>query len=163
MITTDIATELQRQLQRELSSAYAYYALSIFFSSKSLDGFAIWSKAQASEELAHTDTFRSHLLDRNATIDLLDIQAPQATFTNPLNAFQHALALDEAMTESIIHLARLAEEKRDFLTRSFLNWFLEEQVEEVSQLQNICDRLSLIREETSGLLFLDHELGKVRT
>ncbi len=163
MITTDIVTELQRQLHRELSSAYAYYALSTYFSSKSLNGFAIWSKAQAGEELAHADKFRSHLLERNASFDLLDIQAPQSTFTSPLNAFQHALALEEAITESILHLARLAEEKRDFLTRSFLNWFLDEQVEEVSQLQTICDRLSLIREETSGLLFLDHELGKART
>lgn len=163
MITTDMAMELQRQLQREISSAYAYYALSTFFSSKSLDGFATWAKAQAGEELAHADKFRSHLLERNASIDLLDIQAPQATFTNPLNAFQHALALEEAITESIINLARLAEEKRDVLTRSFLNWFLDEQVEEVSQLQTICDRLSLIREDGSAILFLDQELGKVRT
>jgi ferritin len=163
MITTYIATELQRQLQRELSSAYAYYGLYVFFVNKSLNGFATWCKVQAGEELTHADKLLSHLLERNADIDLLDVQAPQSTFSSPLHAFQHALALEEEITHTITQLAHVAEEKRDFLTRSFLNWFLDEQVEEVSQLQTICDRLSLIREETSALLFLDHELGKART
>jgi len=163
MITTEVTNQLAQQIQRELSASYAYYGLHLFFTQKSLNGFARWSKQQAIEELTHADKIMSHLLERDAVVEIYDIQQAETSFKTPLEALQYALTLEQDVTHAILHLKQLAHEQRDFQTSSFLNWFLDEQVEEIAELQELCQRLSLAADDMSALLFLDNQIGKART
>ena len=66
---------------------------------------------------------------------LLAIPEPPAKYTSVLAAIETALAHERKVTAQINDLVALADKEKDYATRSFLNWFVDEQVEEVeSQL-----------------------------
>ena len=63
------------------------------------------------------------------------------------------------MTSLINNLYAIAQEEKDYATSSMLQWFIDEQVEEEENAQNIIDNLKMIKDNGYGLYMLDKELG----
>jgi len=72
--------------------------------------------------------------------------------------FEDTLKHEELVTESINNLMKVAIEENDYASVSFLNWYVDEQVEEEANVSNILGTLKLINGEGNGLLMLDKEL-----
>ena len=53
----------------------------------------------------------------------------------------------------------VAEEVKDRATYNFLQWFIDEQVEEEENDREIIDRLKLIGDNRNGLFMLDRDLA----
>ncbi len=159
MASTKLFDALNRQLNQELAAAYLYLSMAAHFDATNFPGFATWMRAQSGEENEHAMKFWEHIYDRGGRVELLAIEKPRTEFSSPLDAFKAALDAERHNTEQIHKLYELAVSEKDYAAQVFLNWFIEEQVEEENSAQNIIDTLNQIGDSPSGLLLLDRELG----
>jgi ferritin len=160
MFNQKIQDAMNDQIQRELESAYIYLSMAAYFDSAALPGMAQWMKVQFQEEQFHAQKFYDYVDERGGRIKLQPIGQPPVEFESPLDAFGQALAHEEKITGHINDLYALAVEERDFASQIFLNWFVEEQVEEEKNAQDIIDVLERIGDNGHPLLMFDRELGQ---
>jgi ferritin len=162
MIKDHVRDALNAQMNREFFSSNLYLAMAGYFESVSLKGFSRWMQVQAQEELAHGMKFYGYLVEQGARVSIDAIEAPQAEWANPLDAFEHALAHEQKVTARIHDLMELAMSDMDHATAGFLQWFVSEQVEEEATATEIVFKMKLASAEKGAVLLylLDHELGK---
>ncbi len=159
VIKQNVITAINKQINNEFYASYAYLAMASYFSSINLDGFATWMKVQAKEEIEHGMKLFEYLHSRDTSVELHEIKKPKQQWDSPLAALEDVYAMEVAQSGAIHQLVELADKEAEYTTRSILNWFLEEQIEEESNALKILDKLRLVGKEPSGLLFLDKELG----
>lgn len=159
MIHKELETALNSQINQELTASYNYLGMSIYFDGENLDGFATWMLMQHDEEKVHAMKLLQYLQDRGGQVRLNAIPAPISNYTNPLEVFQKALQTEVQNTDSINSLYELAFKHNDHATKSHLQWFLDEQVEEEKSIEDIIALLERIGDESAGLLYLDDKLG----
>ena len=162
MINERLLDALNRQVNWELYSSYFYLSMSGYFESTGLKGFASWMRAQAQEELFHAMKFYDYIISRGGRVKLLQIDEPPSEWASPLDVFENVFAHEQKVTGLINALLDLAIEKKDYATQSMLQWFVNEQVEEEANAEEIVQKLRLIQGERGvGLLYmLDKELGQ---
>ncbi|MCY3412663.1 MAG: ferritin [Candidatus Heimdallarchaeota archaeon] len=155
----DMIKEMNAQMNLEFESAYVYLSMSSYFEDKGLSGMAKWMRLQYEEEIMHAFKFYDFLLERNARPELKEFSKPPKDWDNVLAVFKNALEHEQLVTASIDKLMDRAVDERDHATRSFLDWFVDEQVEEESNVNSIIDSLNLIDNNPSGLFQFDKDLG----
>lgn len=160
MINAKIAAALNDQLNLEYYSAYSYLAMSAYFLTQNLNGFAHWMRVQAQEELGHGMKIYDFLDDREAEIRFQALDAPKQNWDNPLDVFEDSLAHEQKVSQSIYNIADLALSERDHATHTFLQWFIAEQVEEEAAVKELIDTLKLVGTEGNGLFLLDRDLAQ---
>jgi len=162
MINERLLDALNRQVNWELYSSYFYLSMSGYFESTGLKGFASWMRAQAQEELFHAMKFYDYIISRGGRVRLMRIEEPPSEWESPLNVFEDVHAHEQKVTGLIHALLDLAIEVKDYPTQSMLQWFVNEQVEEEANAEEIVQKLRLIQGERGmGLLYmLDKELGQ---
>ncbi|AZT89897.1 ferritin [Caldicellulosiruptor changbaiensis] len=150
---------LNEQLNKELFSAYFYTAMEAYFASQNLDGFAHFFMVQTKEELDHARLIFDYINKIGGRVILKELKQPKIDYTSPTEVFELALAHEQFITSSIHEIAKTALEEKDLTTHSFLQWFINEQAEEEETMDKILRKLKFIKEDPSGLLFLDKELS----
>lgn len=160
MLSEKIQKSLSQQLNAELYSSYEYLAMAAYFESVSLGGFARWMQLQSQEEYGHAMKFYNYLLQAGGQINFAQIDAPKVGWNSAKEVFEDTYKHEQKVTKSIYELVNQTVEEKDHATNIFLQWFVTEQVEEESNALKILDRIKLIADNTSGLLYLDHELGQ---
>ncbi len=160
MIDEKMQQALNGQIHAEFASSYLYIAISARFQDRGLPGFASWFRVQAQEELAHTMRFFDFLGDRGGRVELYPVEAPLAKWEAPITIFEAVLEHEQEITGRINALIELSLEIRDHASRSFLQWFVDEQVEEEGSVQEILAKLRLVGNNGQGLFMIDQELGK---
>ncbi|AIF70159.1 ferritin [Palaeococcus pacificus DY20341] len=160
MLSEKMLEALNEQLNRELYSAYLYFSMAAYFEDINLEGFASWMKAQAEEELGHALRFYNYIYDRNGRVELKEIQKPPKEWKSPLDAFEAAYEHEQFISKCINELAALAEEEKDYSTRAFLEWFINEQVEEEASVKRIVDRLKFVKGSPEAIFMIDQELNQ---
>ena len=159
MISSKLEKAINKQIQLEISSAYSYLGMSAYFHHESLSGFAQWFQIQYEEELQHALRLFHYLIDREGHIKLEPINAPRGDYDSPLAVFQTAQKMEQDNTRSINELYKLAVSLSDHATISHLQWFLDEQVEEES---NVGEALSLVERagnDANAILYLNDKFG----
>lgn len=160
MLSDRLLKALNKQVNAEMYSAYLYFAMSAFFESISLKGFANWMKVQAQEEITHALKFYAHIIGRGGPVKLTAIDEPPQSWTSPLPVFENVLKHEQKVTGMINDLVNLAIEEKDHAVNNMLQWFVSEQVEEESSATEIVDKLKLIDDAKSGLFMLDQQLNQ---
>jgi len=160
IINTKITAALNAQLNMEYYSAYSYLAMSAYFLTENLNGFAHWMRVQAQEELTHGMKIYDFLDDREADIRLSTIDTPKQSWDSPLEVFEDTLAQEQKVSQSIYNIADLALSERDHATHTFLQWFITEQVEEEAIVKEVIDTLKLVGIKGNGLFLLDRDLAQ---
>ncbi|MFH1133108.1 MAG: ferritin [Nanoarchaeota archaeon] len=158
-IPTKIKDAFNAQINMELSSGYIYLSMAAFFETQGLKGFSHWMQKQADEERAHAMRFFKHINERNGAVTLQAIPVPKLTWKSPAEAFTDALAHEKKVSASIYSLVEAASKERDFAAVNFLQWFLNEQIEEEANANEWLQKLKAAG-TGAGLLFLDSEAGK---
>lgn len=159
MISQKMTESLNNQLNAELYASYLYLSMAAYFESESLNGFANWMKKQSFEEYEHAMKIFKYLNDVGSKVTLQAIDQPKTEWSGSVEVFENALEHEKKVTKMINGLIDLAIEERDYATNIFLQWFVEEQVEEVSTANGIVDKIKLVGDNKSGLFMLDRELG----
>ena len=160
MLSKEMESALNKQINAEMFSAYLYLSMAAYFESISLDGFAKWMEAQAMEEMAHAKKFYDFVSERGGRILLDAIKKPKTDWTSPLEAFEDASKHEQYVTSLINELVNLAIEEKDHASNNFLQWFVAEQVEEEASADSIVQKLKLVGDRGNAIFMMDRELGQ---
>jgi len=148
------------QIKNELASGYLYLSMAAYFEAQNLSGFAHWMKVQAKEEQGHAMKMFDFLNDRGARVVLKDIAQPPVDFSSVSEVFEETLKHEKKVTELINKLYELSQKLNDHASTVFLQWFVNEQVEEELNATKILTDLQFITAQGPALIMLDRELGK---
>lgn len=159
MINKKVEKALNEQIQAEFYSAYMYLGMSLSFAEQSLNGIANWFKVQHDEENVHAHKIIDFIIERGGKVDLKEIEAPGSDFGSPLVAFEKALKHEQYVTSLINKLYELAIEEKDYATQVFLQWFINEQVEEEDSVGEIVEQMKRIPENSAALFYFDQKLA----
>ena len=151
--------EMNVQINKEMYSAYLYLSMAAHFSHANLSGLSHWMKAQAKEEMEHAMKFYEFLNDRGEKFELQSIAQPDSKFGSPIKVFEQVLEHEIFVTSRIHLLYEIAVSEKDYPTQVFLQWFVNEQVEEEKHATEILEALKLGGESGSALLMMDKALG----
>ena len=155
MISKKMQDALNGQVNAELYSAYLYLSMESYFRSKNMNGFAHWMRVQTQEEMSHVMKFYDFIDERGGRIVLKAIEGPTTEWDSPLAVFEAVYEHEQKVTGLINELVDLAIAEKDHATNSFLQWFVNEQVEEEANVDNILGKLKLINDNPHALLMLD--------
>jgi ferritin len=158
MLSKKLLDALNRQINEEYYSSYIYQSMVGYFEDLNLDGCAHWMKMQADEEHLHALKIFAYVVERGGRVELFEVPKPPMEWDSPKAAFEAALAHEKLMTKSISQLADLAIEEKDHATNNLMQWYVSEQVEEESSVDDILRKLEMMGDTGTGLFLMDREL-----
>ena len=159
MVTKEMVVSLNKQLQKEIYSAYLYLGMSAWCSEQSFNGSANWFMMQYDEEMMHAMKVYQYLLDQGAKVELSTIKASPTSYETLLSCFEHSLAHERAMTKSFNKLCDFALKEKDHASYTFFQWFVNEQIEEEATVSEVISQLKLVG-DGNGLFMVDAQLAK---
>jgi ferritin len=160
MIKKDVLDALNEQINAESYSAYMYLSMAAYFENIGLSGFAHWMKIQYQEEAAHAIKFFNYVTGRGGKVILKAIPQVPFEFENVVDVFEKTLEHENHVTELINNLVDVAVATSDHASQSFLKWFIDEQVEEETNVEKILSTLRLINGQGNGIFMMDRELNQ---
>ncbi len=159
MFTEKMQEALNAQVTAEYYSSYLYLAMAAYFEADNLRGFANWMRVQAQEENFHATKFYDFIVQRNGRVLLRPIDAPPSSWDSPLAVFEASYKHEQHVTSLINNLVSLSLSESDFATNTFLQWFVNEQVEEEANADAVVHDLKRVGGSMDGLFLMDRELA----
>ena len=126
--------KLNEQIANEFAAHQQYVAAAVYFDGETLPRLAQFFYAQALEERGHAMMMVQYLLDQGVEAVVPGIEAPRTSFGDIVEPVRLALEQEKRVTEQVNALAGLAREHADYASEQFMQWFIKEQVEEVSSM-----------------------------
>ncbi len=160
MLSKNLEKLLNEQINHEFFSEYQYLAATAYFESIELDGFANFFYVQSQEEHFHAMKIFNFVNEKNGIVTLQPIKAPKTNFQSIMDVFESSLEQERFITKCINELTDAAIKENDHSVRTFLEWYVNEQVEEENLFLNKIGKLKLINGEGDGILTLDREFAK---
>ena len=149
---------LNEQIANELNAAHKYLAMVYSFNAMGLKVFGKRFAKQAEEEREHALKIAAYVQDADGTISLGPIDKPRGDYKTAKAIVEAALASEETVTSQIHALVALAEKENDYATRSFLKWFVDEQVEEVASMRELLQWVKMAGE--TNLFQLENRIAQ---
>lgn len=157
MLSKNLESAINEQLNFEIYSAHIYLAMSAYCSDLGLSGFENWFQIQYQEELAHAKKFMKFINEKGGRVRIKGFEDPQNDYESLLDVFETSLRHEQEVTKRIYNLMDIAIDEREHATKSFLQWFIDEQVEEEDSFTDLINKINLVKD--AGLYLLDQELA----
>ncbi|MEV0947101.1 ferritin [Rhodococcus sp. NPDC049939] len=153
---------LHDQIRNEFNASHQYVATAVYFDNADLPQLAKHFYKQAVEERNHAMMIIQYFLDRGINVELPGVDPAKGQFDSAREAIALAVSQEKTVTDQVVHLASTAREEGDYLGEQFMQWFLEEQVEEVASMTTL---LTIADRAGSNLFdlenFVAREMGTV--
>jgi ferritin len=137
---------LNGQIAYEFGASQQYIAIAVHYDAETLPRLAAHFYRQALEERNHALMMVQYLLDAGLDVTVPGVEAPQTTFGDVVEPVSLALAQERRVSDQIGALASLARELGDYAGENFMQWFIKEQVEEVSSMSSLLTVVERARE-----------------
>ncbi len=151
---------LNDQVKWELWSGYYYLSMATYFYKQNLPGFAKYWTVHAAEEQTHAMKIFKHIVERGGRVTLQTIEQPQTDWNSPLHVTEEVVEHERKVTGMINNLVSMAKSENDYATEVFLQWFIDEQVEEEESAEKVYNQVKLAGDSGAALLMLDIEFAK---
>ena len=152
-----IAALLNQQINKEFYSAYLYLDISNYYDELDLDGYANYYMIQAQEERDHALLFMKYMQNNGLKVTLEANEKPDKTFGSILDPLVAAADHERYVTALINNIYHECHEAHDYRTMKFLDWFVDEQMEEEDNADSMINRYKLFGSDPKGLYSLDQE------
>ncbi len=156
LISKKMNAALNEQVGNEMGASMEYLQISAYFAGEGLNRLSGLFYKQSAEERDHALRLGKYIVDAGGELQIPAIPAPQHQFKNPVEAVQAAVDWEHTVTKQINGLVDLAIKESDHLSRAMLNWFVKEQLEEVSSMENL---LKLVQRGANNLLYVEYTVG----
>lgn len=162
MLASDKLIEaFNQQIGNEMGASMQYIAIASYFDSETLPQLARFFYRQSAEEREHAMRFVKFINDVCGRVKIPALPAPESDFASAEAAVAQALAWEEEVTRQIYDLVEIARADKNYVGVRFLDWFVEEQLEEVTTMS---DLLAVIRRAgPDRLLFVEEYLVRQGT
>jgi bacterioferritin B len=158
LISKAMNEAINEQIGNEFGASLQYVSIATYFDNESLPVLAQHFYAQADEERDHAMRFVKYVVDTGGQVKIPAINAPKSGFGSAEAAVQLALDSELNVTRQINGLMDLAHKESDHLSTNTLQWFVNEQLEEVSSMETLLRMIQ--RAGDSGLLFVESYLSQ---
>jgi ferritin len=152
-----VINAINEQIGYEFIASMQYYAIAAHFATEALPQLSQHFFQQAEEEKGHALRFIKYVVDAGGRVVIPAIDAPKSNFKTAKDAVKLSLDQEVKVTHQINALVELARSENDYITINFLQWFLTEQLEEVSSMDNV---LKIMKRAGSYLLQADEYLAR---
>ncbi len=157
LISKKVAAALNAQVGMEFLASLQYEAIAAWFKLEGLPRLHAHFVRQATEEREHAHRFIKYILDAGIGLEIPAIASPQCKFKSAVEAARLALDSELQVTDSIKNILTLAQKEGDPFTQNFLQWFIKEQLEEVSSADELLQIVQRAGED--GLMFVEYYLA----
>ena len=157
MAASRFVERLNEQIANEFAASQQYIANAIYYDAEALPRLATFFYQQAVEERNHAMMMVRYLLDVDGVVSIPGVAAPETGFADAVAPVALALEQEQRVSDQIAALMGVAREERDFLSEQFTQWFLKEQVEEVSSMSSL---LTVIKRSTDTLMAVEDYLAR---
>jgi ferritin len=161
MLNKKVEIMLNEQVEKEAFSSALYLAMASWAEVKGMAGVARWFYIQSDEERIHMLKFIKYINERGGHAIIPALKQPDQDFVSAINAFKDVLKHEQFISDSINNIVALCVTEKDFTTQHWLQWFVNEQIEEESSVTRILDKLNLLGE--GNLYLFDRDIMSLRT
>lgn len=133
----ELIDALNQQVGNEMGASMLYVSIAAYFDSEDLEQLAAFFYRQADEERDHAMRFVRYIVDAGGQVEMSAIAKPSADFDSAEGAVAASLASEETVTQQIYDLVEIAQKNRDHIAQRFLDWFVNEQFEEVATMNGL--------------------------
>ena len=158
-MTKELHEAILDQITFEFYSSHVYLAMAAYCHRIDLDGFANFYKIQAEEERFHAMKFFNFLVEMDQDVTISNFDLPSNHYEDIIDVFEDALAHEKTVTSRIYDLMDIAIKDGEHATRSFLQWYVDEQVEEEANFKGFLTKLKRAKNDVSMLYKMDDELA----
>ena len=160
MLTKNVEEILVSQIQKEAYSSFLYLAMASWAEAEGIQGTSEWLYKQAEEEKGHMLKFIHYVNERGGRATIPAIQQPSMEFSNVHELFDKVLKHEEYITASINEIVGVCINEKDFTTQNWVQWFVNEQIEEEASVKAIKDKLKLLGD--GNLYLFDKDILALR-
>src|SRR3954447_25467698 len=128
---------LNEQVGHEFAASQQYLAIAVYYDDETLPRLAGFFYAQALEERNHALMMIKYLLDAGVEAPIPGVEGPQTAFADVVEPVALALEQERRVSDQINTLAGIARSEGDYTSEQFMQWFIKEQVEEVSSMSDL--------------------------
>lgn len=160
LISESMNKQMNEQIGHEFGASMQYVNIAAYFDDAGLPALRDLFFKQADEEREHAMKFVNYLLDAGASVQIPAIPAPRHNFASAAEAVSLALGWEHTVTKQITALLDRASSEKDYLSHDFLEWFVREQLEEVSSMDMLLKMVQ--RSGESGLMLVENALASGR-
>jgi ferritin len=154
-----MAKMINDQIADEFNAAYLYLSMSAYCETIGFLGFSKWLRKQSKEEIGHGMKLIDYMNDQTTKVVLQQIYEPEKTFGSLTDMMEQALLHEQEISECINKLCNQATAEEDHTTRTMLDWFVTEQLEEEKSVGDVVEQLRIFGETRSTLYNINMELG----
>jgi len=159
MVTKKVEKAINEQIKREEHSSRLYLAMASWAEHNGYPGASDWLYAQTEEERIHMLKLVHYLNDRGGVVVFSQMDSVEQKCKNLVDLFLQVLKHEEFISASINALYDVCTKEKDFSSANYLQWYINEQIEEESTARGILDKIKLTGEHQGGLFLIDKELG----
>lgn len=146
LISEKMCEKLNEQITAEFGASHKYMQMACTLDHMGLKMLSKWFVRQSGEEREHAMKIINYVLEVGASVTLDDIPKPKDKHKTVKDIVVAGLESEKTVTKMINDLVNLAESERDHATRSFLQWFVDEQVEEMSTFSDLLTMVELAKD-----------------
>jgi ferritin len=157
LISKKVNDAINQQIGNEFGASLQYVSIATYLSEEGLIELSSFFYKQADEEREHAMRFVKFVVDSGARLKIPAIPAPRSSFKHVLESLELSLSWEREVTAQITSLYELAVKESDYVTQNFLNWFLKEQLEEVSTMDTL---VKVAQRAKDNLLFLEEFVAR---
>lgn len=158
LASKQLVAAVNRQIGNEFGASLQYVSIASYFDSRALTGLARFFYRQAEEERDHAMKFVHFVVDSDGRLKIPEIPAPQPSFDSVSEAVKLALEWEQEVTRQIYGLVEIAKQDSNYIALRFLDWFVNEQFEEVNTMNQLLQVVDLAGE--GGLLHVEEFLAR---
>jgi ferritin len=146
MASERFVAALTEQIGREFAAAHQYVAIGNYYAAETYPQLSAFFYEQAEEERGHAMKMVNYLRDTGADLRLGEVAAPKADFADHIEPIKIALEQEKKVSVAIAEIFEIARETNDYASESFMQWFVDEQVEEESTMDALLQVAERVRE-----------------
>ena len=158
-ISTKMKKALNDQVTLEASASNSYLAMASWCEVTGYDGASSYFYAQSDEERTHMLKVIHYLNDMGASATIPAIKAPASSYKSLEDLIKTALKNEQTVTKAIHQMVEIAQKEKDHSTYAFLEWFVNEQVQEETKFETILQKFDLIGRDKLAINEIDKILA----
>jgi ferritin len=160
MLSKKLENKLNEQVQKEAYSSNLYLAMASWAEANGYAGIAQWLYAQSEEERLHMLKFMHYINERGGLALVSSLDTPPKDHNTIKKLFEEVLKHEQFITDSINSIVAATIEEKDYTTHNWIQWFVNEQIEEEARVNEILDKLKLVGE--SNMYIFDRDIITLR-
>jgi len=148
METNSKITEvINRQIGVEGFASQFYLNIASYCDYNGYKNSAAWFYKNATEEAEHREKFIKYLCERKREVVIGEIKTPSNKITSLSNCFEISFKKEQDITKLIEGIYEICLAEKDHITRSFVEWFIDEQRDSENVLNTILDTIKTFPKE----------------